>query len=83
MTSVYMRQRSVHKCSTPKTLGVCRRETHCDFCSATLPDWRAALTPATGADAPAVMNVTFDGVAYSFNVRPGPEGYEDFAAQVR
>ena len=28
------------------------------------------------------MNVTFDGVAYSFNVRPGPDGYQDFAAQV-
>ena len=29
------------------------------------------------------MNVTFDGVAYSFNVRPGPDGYKDFADQVR
>lgn len=61
----------------------CRRETHCDFCSAALPNWRSALTPETGADAPAVMNVTFDGLAYSFNVRPGPDGYEEFANQVR
>ena len=29
------------------------------------------------------MNVTFDGLAYSFNVRPGPDGYKDFADQVR
>ena len=41
-----------------------RRETHCEFCDRRLPDWKATLTPTCGADAPAVMNVNFDGRTY-------------------
>ena len=39
----------------------CRKETHCEFCDSVLPDWKITLTPPCGADAPAVMNVNFDG----------------------
>ena len=49
-----------------------RKETHCEFCDSLLPDWKRALTPVTGANAPAVMNVNFDGRTYSFEVKPGP-----------
>jgi hypothetical protein len=60
-----------------------RRETHCEFCDAALPDWRSALTPQCGACAPAVMNVNFDGRTYSFEVRPGPDGYRLFTESIR
>lgn len=43
---------------------VVRRETHCEFCDRRLPDWKRTLTPTCGADAPAVMNVNFDGRTY-------------------
>lgn len=46
-----------------------RRETHCEFCDRMLPDWKKTLTPTCGANAPAVMNVNFDGRTYSFEVR--------------
>ena len=52
----------------------CRKETHCEFCDSLLPDWKSTLTPPCGADAPAVMNVNFDGKTYSFEVKPGPAG---------
>ncbi len=45
-----------------------RRETHCEFCDCQLPDWKKTLTPQCGANAPAVMNVNFDGRTYSFEV---------------
>ena len=32
-----------------------KRETLCEFCAKELPPWKDALTPGTGADAPAVM----------------------------
>ena len=35
-----------------------RKETLCDFCSTTLPDWKGTLTPSCGSSAPAVMNVS-------------------------
>ena len=41
------------------------------------------MTPNTGASAPAIMNVSFGGVAYSFEVQPGPKGYVAFAEAVR
>ena len=46
------------------TRRMCRRETHCEFCDRQLPDWKRTLTPTCGADAPAVMNVNFDGRTY-------------------
>jgi len=45
----------------------------CDFCGCDLPDWKSSLTPETGAQAPAIMNVNFGGTTYSFEVKPGPE----------
>lgn len=42
-------------------ISACRKETHCEFCDSVLPDWKITLTPPCGADAPAVMNVNFDG----------------------
>ena len=60
-----------------------RKETHCEFCDRELPDWKSTLTPQCGANAPAVMNVNFDGRTYSFEVKPGPEGYRDFTQAIR
>ena len=48
-----------------------------------LPDWKLSMTPITGASAPAIMNVSFGGTAFSFEVQPGPEGYSEFADRVR
>jgi len=50
-----------------------------------LPDWKEALTPegAQTTAAPAVMNVNFDGRTYSFEVKPGPEGYSMFTEAIR
>ncbi len=48
----------------------CRREVACEFCDRQLPDWKKTLTPIYGANAPAVMNVNFDGRTYSFEVWP-------------
>lgn len=61
----------------------CRKETHCQFCDYQLPDWKGVLTPQCGADAPAVMNVNFDGKTYSFEVKPGLAGYQDFTEAIR
>lgn len=61
----------------------CRKETHCEFCDSTLPDWKSTLTPICGADAPAVMNVNFDGQTYSFEVKPGSAGYKQFTQAIR
>ena len=36
-----------------------------------------------GANAPAVMNVNFDGRTYSFEVKPGPDGYRHFTEAIR
>ena len=63
--------------------GRCRRETHCEFCDCQLPDWKHILTPRCGANAPAVMNVNFDGQTYSFEVKPGPDGYKKFTDAIR
>lgn len=41
------------------------------------------MTPHSGSRAPAIMNVSFSGVAYSFEVQPGPKGYTNFADAVR
>jgi hypothetical protein len=60
-----------------------RKETHCEFCDCTLPDWKKVLTPQCGANAPAVMNVNFDGRTYSFEVKPGPDGYRQFTEAIR
>ena len=60
-----------------------RKETHCEFCDRELPDWKSTLTPQCGANAPAVMNVNFDGRTYSFEVKPGPEGYREFTQAIR
>lgn len=60
------------------------RERLCQFCQATLPDWRPALTPLPlSSSSPAVMSVNFNGRAFSFAVRPGPSGYEDFTLAIR
>ena len=48
-----------------------------------LPDWKGILTPLYGASAPAVMNVNFDGQTYSFEVKPGVDGYKQFTGQIR
>lgn len=61
----------------------CRKETHCEFCDSALPDWKQTLTPTCGANAPAVMNVNFDGRTYSFEVKPGPDGYRQFTEAIR
>ncbi|KAG2441390.1 hypothetical protein HYH02_009979 [Chlamydomonas schloesseri] len=61
----------------------CKKEMFCDFCAAKLPDWKHALTPPCGSQAPAVMNVNFGGRTYSFEVQPGPEGYRRFTAAIR
>jgi hypothetical protein len=60
-----------------------RKETHCDFCSKLLPDWKPVLTPAVGVAAPAVMNVNFGGKTYSFEVEHGDEGYKLFTGAIR
>lgn len=60
-----------------------RKETLCEFCSTPLPDWRASLTPEVGCSAPAIMNVNFDGVMYSFEVKPGADGYAEFTDGIR
>lgn len=67
----------------PQPRCVCRKETHCEFCDSTLPDWKSTLTPVCGADAPAVMNVNFDGQTYSFEVKPGSAGYKQFTQAIR
>lgn len=60
-----------------------RREVACEFCDHQLPDWKLTLTPLCGAAAPAVMNVNFDGRTYSFEVHPGPQGYQQFTGAIR
>lgn len=67
----------------PSTHLVHRRETRCEFCDCALPDWKRTLTPPCGATAPAVMNVNFDGRTYSFEVKPGPDGYKAFTEAIR
>jgi hypothetical protein len=67
----------------PSSCCACRRETHCEFCDCRLPDWKRTLTPSGGANAPAVMNVNFDGRTYSFEVKPGVQGYKDFTEAIR
>lgn len=41
------------------------------------------MTPESGANAPAIMNVNFDGRTYSFEVAPGLSGYFQFTAAIR
>lgn len=53
------------------------------FCQGRLPDWRPALTPASGADAPAIFNVNLNDEIVSFEVRSGSAGYGHFLAAVR
>eukprot|EP00884_Botryococcus_braunii_P010561 jgi/Botrbrau1/19506/Bobra.0035s0007.1 len=60
-----------------------RKETHCEFCDKELPDWKQVLTPKCGADAPAVMNVNFDGKVFGFEVKPGLDGYREFTNAIR
>lgn len=60
-----------------------RKENFCDFCQERLPDWRNILTPPCGCNAPAVMNVNFNGRTYSFEVKPGPDGYKGFTEAIR
>lgn len=60
-----------------------RKEWHCEFCDSNLPDWKQTLTPTCGSKAPAVMNVNFDGRTYSFEVKPGPDGYRLFTESIR
>ncbi|MEW5307912.1 MAG: hypothetical protein WDW38_010561 [Sanguina aurantia] len=60
-----------------------RRERYCDFCAETLPDWKANLAPLSHCNVPAVMNVNFDGRTYSFEVKPGPDGYRHFTEAIR
>lgn len=60
-----------------------RRELHCDFCDSRLPDWRQALAFNGSVNAPAVMNVNFEGKTYSFEVKPGPAGYLQFTEAIR
>ncbi|KAK2079885.1 hypothetical protein QBZ16_002280 [Prototheca wickerhamii] len=60
-----------------------RRETRCEFCDGSLPNWKEELTPITQLEAPAIMNVNFDGLSYSFEVQPGPEGYVAFTKAIR
>ena len=50
-----------------------------------LPDWKKALSGPKNpkAEAPAVMNVNFDGKTYSFEVAPGPDGYRKFTEAIR
>ena len=74
---------TVSRSQAPDILCVYRRETHCEFCDSTLPDWKSTLTPVCGADAPAVMNVNFDGQTYSFEVKPGSVGYKQFTQAIR
>ena len=61
----------------------CRREFQCDFCDSQLPDWRQALSFNGNVNAPAVMNVNFEGKTYSFEVKPGPAGYLQFTEAIR
>lgn len=60
-----------------------RKETHCEFCDCELPSWKRTLTPTCGSNAPAVMNVNFDGRTYSFEVKPGMDGYRQFTEAIR
>lgn len=60
-----------------------RREFQCDFCDSQLPDWRQALSFNGNVNAPAVMNVNFEGKTYSFEVKPGPAGYLQFTEAIR
>lgn len=61
----------------------CRREYACDFCNSTLPDWRDALALHSTINAPAIMNVNFEGKTYSFEVKPGTSGYAQFTEAIR
>lgn len=55
-----------------------REERCCRFCQAALPDWKRVLTPSCGSNAPAYMNVNFNGETFSFEVKPGSDGYSEF-----
>mmetsp|Transcript_2518 Transcript_2518/g.6705 ORF Transcript_2518/g.6705 Transcript_2518/m.6705 type:complete len:300 (+) Transcript_2518:1592-2491(+) len=59
------------------------KEVQCEFCGSHLPDWRVCLTPDISCKMPATMNVTFDGIVYSFAVKPGKHGYQDFTERIR
>ena len=61
----------------------CRRESLCDFCNSRLPDWREALSLQSDVNAPAIMNVSFEGKTYSFEVKPGSSGYMQFTEAIR
>lgn len=68
---------------TSGLLSVCRKETHCEFCDGNLPDWKKTLTPQCGANAPAIMNVNFNERTFSFEVKPGVDGYRNFTEAIR
>eukprot|EP00210_Caulerpa_lentillifera_P000818 g792.t1 len=61
-----------------------KRESQCDFCNELLPDWRQVLSiDLAEFDAPAIMNVNFEGQTYSFEVTSGTSGYAQFTEAIR
>ena len=60
-----------------------RKETHCEFCDAKLPDWKDAYTPQVVVPAPAIMKVAYNGTMYCFEVEAGSAGYLDFIKRVK
>eukprot|EP00873_Tetraselmis_striata_P008571 jgi/Tetstr1/428835/TSEL_018822.t1 len=60
-----------------------RRETHCEFCSQELPDWRGCFPTPEKVTEPAIMNVTFNGLTYGFPVKPGKDGYAAFTRAIQ
>lgn len=58
-------------------------EKKCRFCSETLPDWQANLTPPGLSPAEPVMSVHFAGKAYLVRVSPGEDGRKQFLRDIR
>lgn len=74
----------LRSCSCQEQYFWIRRESECDFCNERLPDWRQVLSyDLSELDAPAIMNVNFEGKTYSFEVTPGTSGYVQFTEAIR
>ncbi len=62
---------------------ICRKETVCDFCHCTLPDWQRVFTPACGMSDTAILQLTLLGQDHTYEVLPGPAGYQNLQRAMR
>jgi hypothetical protein len=60
-----------------------REEKFCRFCFAELPDWKAALSPASPLPDDPIMVVTLGDEVHRICVKPGAAGMAEFKTKIR